>query len=274
LMFEDVVEPSAPILALLGDIGRVDSMEECQRVRQFLMQASCSFETVLYVPGNHEFWSECVPQMGGAEMIDRLRGICRSAGCNVRLCSGDDRAFCISGVKILATTLWTRIPKRYSREAWRWMRDFDRIRELNVCKGIEADPAGLDRAWSAYSRMFEEEVDWLTQQLDLQTDLPILVLTHHAPSKSQSSEPNFETKGPGVYGLHATDLQSLLNRNVKVWAFGHTHWNPKAWIEEGYNYRVAFVSNQVGDGASSGDSALQFSKSYTVKISKSGIELP
>ena len=49
--FKDFIAPSAPTLALIGDIGRVDTPEERKHLLAFLIEASKAFETVLYVPG-------------------------------------------------------------------------------------------------------------------------------------------------------------------------------------------------------------------------------
>ena len=50
--YDDLLVPTAPILALLGDIGDPENPS----LERFLRWATARWSQVLYVPGNHEFW--------------------------------------------------------------------------------------------------------------------------------------------------------------------------------------------------------------------------
>lgn len=63
------IRPSAPVLALLGDVGSPGYSPECaEEYGDFLMQQSANFDKVFVLAGNHEYYSSA----GHAkELIDR-----------------------------------------------------------------------------------------------------------------------------------------------------------------------------------------------------------
>ena len=240
--FEDLIVPSAPVLALLGDIGRVDDETKCAHLRKFLAAASAAFDAVLFVPGNHEYY-HAAKDVPTRTTLSALRDACSAAGENVLLCERQELH--INGVRLLATTLWSRIPKPFMREAWRMMQDFDHIAELNVAKGGEDDD-GILAAWRAYNTLFETDAEWLRERLEAASDADTLVvLTHHAPTKDRSSPTGVEAwNGIGRCGCNATNMSANFSGPLAAWAFGHTHWNDD-WVEAAHGVRL--VSNQLGE---------------------------
>ena len=51
---DDFIKPVAPILVLAGDIG---SLYLYDQLHKFLSDLSNKFKHILYIPGNHEFYT-------------------------------------------------------------------------------------------------------------------------------------------------------------------------------------------------------------------------
>ena len=126
------------------------------------------------------------------------------------------------------------------------MRDFDRIGELNLVRNAR-DEEGVAKAWKAHGKLYERDADWLREKLERYDGdaMPIVVLTHHAPTKLKSSAPGYEERGEGKFGTRATAFaEANLTPAVRAWAFGHTHWNCD-YVHERFR-QARFVTNQLG----------------------------
>ena len=52
--FNEIITPSAPIIVLAGDIG---NLYTCENLRKFLAWCCNNFIAVIYIPGNHEYYT-------------------------------------------------------------------------------------------------------------------------------------------------------------------------------------------------------------------------
>merc|ERR1711933_402572 len=95
------------------------------------------------------------------------------------------------------------------------------------------------------SQWHVESVRWLQSEIaQIEADgcHCIGVLTHHTPSMHGTSAPEHETPGNTVNHAFSTDLSELLRLpSVKLWAYGHTHYNNDQLI-----HGTRLVSNQLG----------------------------
>jgi hypothetical protein len=123
--FADILTPSAPVLALLGDIGILTDAEHQAAYRRLVHWCCERFEAVLLVTGNHEYYNQGSHGVGrgGAstcttkEAVDRgLVAMCTSYD-NLYLLNSDEGAMDINGVLVLGTTLWSHIPDAKYRES-------------------------------------------------------------------------------------------------------------------------------------------------------------
>lgn len=134
---------------------------------------------------------------------------------------------------VLGCTLWAALdPKDDDIHTWS-ITDFKRI------TGFKPDD---------FRKAHKRDVDWLVESLaELAREEPdrqVLIMTHHAPTMDGTRDPKFN-EGPDLNGTaFATELTGGPCWNaeqVKVWMFGHTHWNCD-FVREG----VRVVSNQRG----------------------------
>jgi predicted phosphodiesterase len=234
-------EPSIPatdadVIVLAGDVGRP---------HQSIRWAHGLGKTVLYVPGNHEFYGGIVGQV-----LSEMRGM--AAGSNIHIL--DDDEITLGGVRFLGCTLWTDLslfgagPRRELavRTAWQSMRDFSMIRTDSTKFFVPGDMAERHR----------NHLAWLEGRLDEHAEVPTVVITHHAPSP-RSIHPSL--KDAVINAAYIVDLERLFGRErVRLWIHGHTHFsfdytcrgtrvlcNPRGYALNGVEQNASFEPGMV-----------------------------
>lgn len=225
------VVPKAPYLALLGDIGNV--VKHKDDFTAFLTKQLMQFKAVLFVSGNHEpyesTWPETLKVLRTFEEDVRKNP---AIGAFVLL----DRGFFKvpeSNVTILGCSLFSNIPpekKLYLRDG---LQDFYQTREWDVY---------------AHNEAHMRDLSWLNAEID-KHDAKIIILTHWSPSTDPRSTDAKHSKSPISSGF-STDLSNqhcFQSDKVKVWAFGHTHYNCDLTVErEGISGPLRLLANQRG----------------------------
>merc|ERR1712157_335291 len=73
----------------------------------------------------------------------------------------------------------------------------------------------------------------------------VLVLTHHTPTFTGTSNPRHNPDPQGMSSAFSTDLEHMLRdpamAAIHTWCFGHTHYNSDQHVSG-----VRLVSNQMG----------------------------
>ncbi|EHA15824.1 metallophosphoesterase [Halomonas sp. HAL1] len=165
---------------------------------------------IIYVPGNHEFYGTCMPQLREelAREAERL---------NIELL--DNRAVTLDGVRFYGTTLWTDFalyandptqnPAHTESKALRYMPDF---------KIVQASP-GITFTPLASRQLHAEALAWLESQLAQPFDGPKVVISHHAPL--HECIPG-QYLGDALSPAFASNLPHLMGK-MNVWVHGHVH---------------------------------------------------
>ncbi len=211
----DFITPSADVLILAGDIG---SFYKLDQLSEFLSKLCVHFQVVLYVPGNHEWytipghdpfsWDELEKRMRKVEsVISNLYVLNRSS---VRI--GD---VCIAGC-----TLWSKP-------------------ECHVPPFIVRVHGMRTRE---YQNKHDEDLSYLKKMIRYcqKNNHKLLVVTHHPPSLRVLEGAKKRDK---FISLYATDLEYLLDKDkVNTWVCGHVHKNFDFVSEKG----CRVVGNQKG----------------------------
>ena len=228
---QDYITPVAKVLILAGDIG---SLYKIDQLRKFLEKLSNLFQVILYIPGNHEFYTVAQhktlsykaleARLQSLESIPNLHILNRSS---VR----------IKDVCLVGCTLWSE-PKC-------------------VVPPFIVRVQGLNTA--SYKRRHQEDLRYIKKMMKYckSRNYKMIVITHHPPSyqalQGIKKNKKFES-------LYATNLDYLLHRKqTKLWIRGHTHKNID-FISDG-GCRV--VSNQKGKPK---DHVKDYSKSFHVSL--------
>jgi len=202
----------APYLALLGDIGNAASHKD--EYLAFLTRQLRQFRAVLFVLGNHEAYHSNWP-----ETLDILRAFEKDVRNDASL--GDfvllDRALYRmpdTNVVILGCSLFSSISPESHMAVSLGLNDFFLINDWDVDSHNEAHRR--DIAW-LNTRVAELE----------QSDVRIMIFTHWSPSRDTSAiDPRHAASL--ITSAFSTDLSEekcFKSEKVKIWAFGHTHYN-------------------------------------------------
>ena len=212
------IMPKAPYLALLGDIGNVAShKDDCLA---FLTRQLNQFRAVLFILGNHEAYHSNWP-----ETLDILRAFEKDVRNDASL--GDfvllDRAVYRmpdTNVVILGCSLFSSISAESHMAVSLGINDFFVINDWDV---------------DSHNEAHKRDIAWLnTQVAELeQSDVRIMIFTHWSPSKdARAIDPRHATSS--ITSAFSTDLSEekcFKSEKVKIWAFGHTHYNCDFTVE-------------------------------------------
>jgi len=216
------IRPGAPYLCLLGDIGLAIHEEKLLR---FLERQLESFKIVFFLLGNHEAYSSSYPFAKSLftsfrQQCEEKRKVDKSLGEFVFL---DQTRYDVDdNVTILGCTLYSNvIPEQY-QDVRLSLNDFYEIKDWSVEK---------------HNAAHESDVKWLREQLaqlhDKEPERRVMILTHHSPTLVPEANDPRHRNSP-LTSAFCTDLVpggQLNLQQVKVWAYGHTHFNSDVKIE-------------------------------------------
>jgi predicted MPP superfamily phosphohydrolase len=237
-IFEKILKPSAPYLALCGDIGYPGA----QLYEPFLEYCSKSFEHVFYIAGNHEYYnnSKTIKYLKNKRYIEKsvsedelkrmsamfpretpesrnqkIREIC-SQFPNIHFLDKETYQVPDTNIIIVGCTLWSKLdmdPYMYSR--------FNDFSMICIDKDTILTP-------TVYAKWFEEHLDFISKTLpdlhEKSPDAKIIVLTHHCPTYEIITDKYRLNDMNNINSFFANDdLITPFGKNVKLWLCGHTH---------------------------------------------------
>lgn len=210
-----LITPSADILILAGDIGRIHKYKQ---LKTFLTDVCQDFPIVIYVLGNHEYYNvNGIPSKSMDLLLRDLLTIKKEIP-NLHVlhrCS-----MIIDNVMIAGCTLWSRPT-------------------IDVPNFIVRIP---EMRTGRYTSCHIEDLNYIVNTIEeaKRKGLKLLVVTHHAPTYKVISDCKMIDKYASLY---ATNLDHLLTSDrVHTWVFGHTHYNVDFITEQG----TRVISNQRG----------------------------
>ena len=228
----DSITPIADVLILAGDIGSLYKMEQ---LLPFLEKICLMFQAVLYIPGNHEFYT--IPDtrpVSYKALEKRLQSLEQSLKNLYILNRGSVR---IGDVCIAGCTLWSyphcTVPPFIVR-----------IPEFNTV---------------TYTARHQKDLKYLEKMIRYcnREKYKLLIVTHHPPSYLALQGAK---KKKQFMSLYASDLDHLLDKkNALVWVCGHTHKNIDLVTKKG----CRLVSNQKGKPK---DNIKDFKKSFEITL--------
>lgn len=211
-----IITPSADILILAGDIG---SFYKYEQLFFFLDNIVGHFKHVVYVPGNHEYYT---PPAYVPLGMDELENVKSRLGDSFENLSILDRGSLVIGDHcIVGATLWSdlkcELPKYIVR-----------IHQFTT---------------SIYKRKFAEDVTYIKRMIEhcKENNLKMICVTHHPPTKKVLYDTT--KKREKFKSLYASELDHLLDGDVvKTWMCGHVHKNFDFISEKG----CRVLGNQMG----------------------------
>lgn len=227
----EYITPSADVLILAGDIGRIHKYEQ---LRCFLKDLCSMFQIVLYVPGNHEFYKvDSVEPKSVNELLEDLLKIKEEIP-NLYILNRS--SVVIGNVCIAGCTLWTQ-------SAVHIPQFIVRIKDIDT---------------ATYNSMFCKDLKYIEQMITYcqNKKLKLVVVSHHCPTHSvgrKKPRDKFKT-------LYTSNLDYLLDSSkVDTWICGHIHSNFDHKTKNG----TRLVSNQKGKPK---DNLLDYSKTKVISV--------
>lgn len=207
LVFNDIIDPCADVIALLGDIGIPTDVS----YQEFIKWCSINYQFVLVITGNHEYYNRSGISIDNIDKI--IESICDAFDNVVFL---NNKTFKIGDVVFIGSTLWSWIPSEHVVHVWSKMNDYRLIWNSN---------GNLLTPYES-RMMYIENIKWISNSVyaAYTGGSKVVVLTHHCPTLNGTSASFYE----GLPGTHAfaTDLpHDFPVSAVRLWCSGHTHHN-------------------------------------------------
>lgn len=212
------IQPQCSCLALLGDIGNVSD----DRLFNFLDRQLQQFQVVFYVMGNHEPYGAtfliaketlCAFEV---EVEKRRRSSESKTGKFVFM---DRRRYDLSeDLTVLGCTLFSFIRSEQRESVARFVSDFSNINDWTV---------------ESHNVAHRKDLQWLNSQVSQceqkEPHRSIVTLTHYSPTMLKAAnDPRHIQDETQVQSAFVTDLSDQgcwTSSQVRLWAFGHTHFN-------------------------------------------------
>jgi predicted phosphohydrolase len=210
------LEPKADLLILAGDIVPFASLE---RQEDFFSYISEHFEQTYWLPGNHEYYHSDISQRSG-KVQEEIRN-------NVHLVN--NMALEIKGIRLVFSTLWTRISKSRRPLIENGLTDFRWITHQ-----------GMPYTAEVFNSLHLEGMKSIREELRTPYDGKTVVITHHVPT-FQHYPPKYQDS-PINEGFAVELGYWIADHGPDCWIYGHHHHNsPEFKIG-----KTRMLTNQLG----------------------------
>lgn len=193
------LRPVGDILVLAGDIVPFHDFEEADAFFDFVCD---HYAAVYWVPGNHEYY--------GSDIFDKPSPLCEKWRDNFYLVN--NHSVVEGDVRLVFTTLWSRISPGHAWDIQRRLSDFSAIMYT-----------GEIFTARQFSLLHEESLGFLRNELCEVSQVPTVVVTHHVPTLM--NYPQVYKSSP-LTEAFAVELGDLISGSGAVsWIYGHHHVN-------------------------------------------------
>ena len=219
--FSALLEPSAPDLALCGDIG--DPFSDVYAA--FLGWCSPRWAHVFVIAGNHEYFTQD-PLVDMAETERQIRRVCHGAGPNVVFLQKEVYFLPAQGVAIMGTTLWS------APELRRWDKMSDEFIGAPGSRGEynaifkKDEYTGRRRPLhpSDITALSLNQSSWIRRTLNSTWGAVdgwrVIVLTHYLPTYALNPD---SFRHHPLRSCYALEMEDMFKSPVRVWICGHSH---------------------------------------------------
>ncbi len=262
------IKSGAPILALLGDICCCSTDGDFDLFRRFIFEILPKYEHIIYVPGNHEYYTQYLdepnPQISYAKRTTSDASNSKSSN-TTKKAPVVTRQNTIDAINqkikqffseyptlhylnnetldiksgrrtytIIGSTLWSNIPVNYQETIQYEMSDYSMIYTIRQSKTREIIARITPAETTA---LHHKNVAYIKRQITRAKEKgnSVIVFTHHRPYLTKTYNPQSDNVA------YMSDLSSMIQSPVVLWAFGHMHEH----VDEMYN-SVRMYSNCKG----------------------------
>lgn len=219
-------DSDSDLMVLAGDIITFRDFEPLAR---FLKDWK---KPVLYVPGNHEYYTQLPMDSGYNAFIDWLKE--HHPATSVL----SEEAITIDGINFFGGTMWTDFDGQNRDSMLIAQNDMNDYKQIMLPNGQLLKPSDTTKLHQIFS---EKLIKWFESDLDG----PRVIITHHAPVKKANSRHSDSHLQPAFNSL---DMIPIIEKyQPDLWIYGHTHECDDQMIGG-----VRIISNQSGYPSRSG----------------------
>lgn len=209
------LEVVGDILVLAGDTAYLEEGIP----NWFLDWASASYQQVLLIPGNHEYYHYGDIAKRGESWQWMLR---ENVGYYY------NKVVTIGNTDFILSTMWSHIPEVDMFQVQRGLNDFYQI----LCNDNRLTP-------DDFNAEHERCKQFIMKSVAESKAKHIVVVTHHVPTL-QAVAPQYQ--GSTLSSAFAVEMGNFIAENhIDYWIYGHSHTNIDTVIE-----KTKIVSNQLG----------------------------
>lgn len=210
------LQPVGEVLVLAGDIVPFAIMD---KHNDFFNYLADSFETIYWLPGNHEYYKFDIAEKSGV-LHEKIR---------TNLFLVNNTSVVHKKVKLLFSTLWSKINPGHQWQIERGLNDFQMIKHKGYRFSTEIN-----------NQMHEESLTFIQMELKTGTDEILALFTHHCPTFLNYPQ---QYKSDILSEAFATELHDIIEPSgIGYWVYGHHHTNtPEFKIGN-----TSLVTNQLG----------------------------
>jgi predicted phosphohydrolase len=213
---ENPLIPNGDVLLLGGDIIPFAVLD---KHRDFFDYISDNFETTYWIPGNHEYYYYDLASKCG-KLFEKIRN-------NIFLVN--NIAVQHEDVKLIFSTLWSKINEASSWQIERSMSDFQVIKYNEYRFSSER-----------FNELHYESLDFIKNELQTNLSDKTTILTHHVPTLMHYPE---QYKGDILNEAFAVELFELIEPSaIDYWIYGHHHYNTSDFTIG----KTKLITNQLG----------------------------
>jgi len=210
------LQPIGDVLVLAGDIVPFGVMD---KHKDFFRSVSDNFAATYWIPGNHEYY--------GFDLATKCGVLNEKIRSNVFLVNNTSVVH--DDVKLIFSTLWTKISPAYEWQIERNMSDFHVIKNGKFRFSAQR-----------YNELHADSIAFLEKELTAETNLKKVVVTHHVPTLMNYPE---QYKGSILNEAFAVELFDLIDATGSdCWIYGHSHGNRPDFVIG----KTQLLTNQLG----------------------------
>ena len=221
LEFADLTLPGGDVLIISGDVLEARNIKK-EKYQRFFEEECSKYRRTIMVMGNHEHY--------GGRFDKTYDQICNDLPEHVQLMEQETQE--IDGVLFVAATLWTDCNKGDGLTMYHLKSGMSDYRMITMKTGDLYHKLTPARTAEEHLRTKQYIKQVLVNNQERETPLPVVVVTHHAPSKL-SIKPQYEHDHL-MNGGYSSDLSEIMldHPEIRVWCHGHTHDEFKYTIGE------------------------------------------
>ena len=210
------LQPGGDVLLLAGDIVPFAVMD---KHADFFSYLSDTFQTTYWIPGNHEYYRSDISDRTGS-FKEKIRE---------NLFLVNNISVIHENVKLIFSTLWTRISPEKQFEIRQRLSDFHAIKHNQ--KGLIPDD---------YNVLHEKCRSFLNGEIPSPGSEKKVIDTHHVPTFMNYPE---KYKGDSLNEAFAVEMYNdILRTDADFWIFGHHHCKTPDFLIG----TITLTTNQLG----------------------------